>query len=37
MPAIRTNNQPMLDVSEMEFDRIYAVNVKALYLAALCA
>jgi 3-oxoacyl-[acyl-carrier protein] reductase len=29
------NNQPMLDVSEMEFDRIYAVNVKALYLAAL--
>ena len=28
-------NQPMLDVSEEEFDRIYAVNVKAIYLAAL--
>jgi 3-oxoacyl-[acyl-carrier protein] reductase len=28
-------NQPMLDVTEEEFDRIFAVNVKALYLAAL--
>lgn len=28
-------NQPMLNVSEEEFDRIYAVNVKAIYLAAL--
>jgi len=28
-------NQPLLDVSEEEFDRIFAVNVKALYLAAL--
>ena len=28
-------NQPMLDVGEEEFDRIYAVNVKAIYLAAL--
>jgi 3-oxoacyl-[acyl-carrier protein] reductase len=28
-------NQPMLDVTEAEFDRIYAVNVKAIYLAAL--
>ncbi|KAB2914443.1 MAG: glucose 1-dehydrogenase [Hyphomicrobiaceae bacterium] len=28
-------NQPMLDVSEDEFDRIFAVNVKAIYLAAL--
>lgn len=28
-------NQPMLDVSEEEFDRIFAVNVKSLYLAAL--
>jgi 3-oxoacyl-[acyl-carrier protein] reductase len=28
-------NQPMLEVSEVEFDRIFAVNVKALYLAAL--
>lgn len=26
-------NQPMLDVDEAEFDRIYAVNVKALFLA----
>ncbi len=28
-------NQPMLDVPEDVFDRIFAVNVKALYLAAL--
>jgi 3-oxoacyl-[acyl-carrier protein] reductase len=28
-------NQSMLTVTEAEFDRIYAVNVKALYLAAL--
>ena len=28
-------NQPMLEVSEADFDRIYAINVKALYLAAL--
>src|SRR5688572_13341586 len=27
-------NQPMLDVPESEFDRIYAVNVKSLYLTA---
>ena len=27
-------NQPMLDVSEAMFDRIYAVNVKSLYLTA---
>src|SRR6266498_742638 len=27
-------NQPMLDVAEGEFDRIYAVNVKSLYLTA---
>jgi 3-oxoacyl-[acyl-carrier protein] reductase len=27
-------NQPMLDVSESEFDRIYAVNVKSLFLTA---
>ncbi|HXF53650.1 MAG TPA: glucose 1-dehydrogenase [Hyphomicrobiaceae bacterium] len=27
--------QPMLEVSEDEFDRVYAVNVKAIYLAAL--
>jgi 3-oxoacyl-[acyl-carrier protein] reductase len=28
-------NQPMLDVTEAEFDRIFAVNVKSIYLAAL--
>jgi len=27
-------NQPMLDVGEAEFDRIYAVNVKSLFLTA---
>ena len=27
-------NQPMLDVTEAEFDRIFAVNVKSLFLAA---
>jgi 3-oxoacyl-[acyl-carrier protein] reductase len=27
-------NQPMLNVSEAEFDRIYEVNVKSLYLSA---
>ena len=27
-------NRPMLEVSESEFDRIYAVNVKSLFLAA---
>ena len=30
-------NQPLLDVSEEVFDRIFAVNVKALYLTALAA
>jgi 3-oxoacyl-[acyl-carrier protein] reductase len=28
-------NQPMLDVTEAEFDRILAVNVKSIYLSAL--
>jgi 3-oxoacyl-[acyl-carrier protein] reductase len=28
-------NRPMLEVTEAEFDRIFAVNVKAIYLAAL--
>lgn len=28
-------NQPLLDVSEAEFDRIYAVNVKSIYLTTL--
>ena len=27
-------NQPMLDVTEAEFDRVYAVNVKPLFLTA---
>jgi 3-oxoacyl-[acyl-carrier protein] reductase len=27
-------NQPMLDVAEAEFDRVYAVNVKPLFLTA---
>ena len=27
-------NQPLLDVTETQFDRIYAVNVKSLYLTA---
>jgi len=27
-------NRPMLEVSESEFDRIYAVNVKSLFLSA---
>ena len=27
-------NQPMLDVDEAEFDRVYAVNVKSIYLTA---
>src|SRR5512142_2503879 len=28
-------NQPMLDVTEAEFDRVYAVNVKSIYLTAI--
>jgi len=30
-------NMPMLDVTEEDFDRVYAVNVKALYLSAQAA
>lgn len=30
-------NMPMLDVDEAEFDRVYAVNVKSLYLSAQAA
>lgn len=30
-------NQPMLNVDEATYDRIFAVNVKAIYLAALAA
>jgi 3-oxoacyl-[acyl-carrier protein] reductase len=29
-------NQPMLDVTEEEFDRIFQVNVKSVYLSARC-
>ena len=32
--GVSHRNQPMLDVAEAEFDRIFAVNVKALYLSA---
>jgi 3-oxoacyl-[acyl-carrier protein] reductase len=32
--GITHRNQPMLDVTEAEFDRIYAVNVKSLFLTA---
>jgi len=32
--GVTHRNQPMLDVSEEEFDRVYAVNVKAIFLAA---
>lgn len=35
--GITHKNQPMLDVSEDAFDRIYAVNVKSIYLSALAA
>src|SRR5690242_20076412 len=30
-------NQPMLDVDEATFDRVYAVNVKSIYLMAQAA
>ena len=30
-------NKPLLEVTEAEFDRIYAVNVKAIYLATMAA
>jgi 3-oxoacyl-[acyl-carrier protein] reductase len=32
--GVSHRNRPMLEVDEEEFDRIYAVNVKAIYLAA---
>ncbi|MGF1446421.1 MAG: glucose 1-dehydrogenase [Pikeienuella sp.] len=35
--GVSHRNQPMLDVTEVEFDRVYAVNVKALFLAARAA
>jgi 3-oxoacyl-[acyl-carrier protein] reductase len=35
--GISHRNQPMLDVAEDEFDRIFAVNVKSIYLTAKAA
>ena len=35
--GISHRNQPMLDVAEDEFDRVFAVNVKSLYLFAQAA
>jgi 3-oxoacyl-[acyl-carrier protein] reductase len=35
--GISHRNQPMLDVSEEEFDRVFAVNVKSIYLFARAA
>lgn len=32
--GVSHKNQPMLDVDEKEFDRVYAVNVKSIYLSA---
>lgn len=32
--GITHRNRPMLEVNEQEFDRIYAVNVKSIYLSA---
>src|SRR5688572_264843 len=30
-------NRPLMEVSEAEFDRIYAVNVKSIYLTTIAA
>jgi 3-oxoacyl-[acyl-carrier protein] reductase len=35
--GISHRNQPMLDVTEAEFDRVFAVNVKSIYLMAQAA
>lgn len=32
--GVSHRNQPMLDVSEAEFDKVFAVNVKSIYLTA---
>ncbi len=32
--GVSHKNQPMLDVDEAEFDRVYATNVKSIYLSA---
>ncbi|MFM7083498.1 MAG: glucose 1-dehydrogenase [Hyphomicrobium sp.] len=35
--GVTHRNQPLMSVTEEEFDRIYAVNVKSIYLTALAA
>ncbi len=35
--GVSHRNKPMLDVSEDEFDRVFAVNVKSIYLMARAA
>jgi 3-oxoacyl-[acyl-carrier protein] reductase len=35
--GITHKNQPLMEVGEAEFDRIYAVNVKSIYLSTLAA
>jgi 3-oxoacyl-[acyl-carrier protein] reductase len=35
--GITHRNQPLLDVGEAEFDRIYAVTVKSIYLTTIAA
>jgi 3-oxoacyl-[acyl-carrier protein] reductase len=35
--GISHRNQPLLDVSEKEFERVFAVNVKSIYLSAQAA
>src|SRR5947209_379892 len=35
--GISHRNQPLLDVSEAEFERVFAVNVKSIYLSAQAA
>jgi 3-oxoacyl-[acyl-carrier protein] reductase len=32
--GVSHRNQPLLDTTEAEFDRVYAINVKSIYLAA---
>lgn len=35
--GVTHRNRPMLEVGEVEFDRIFAVNVKSIYLSAIAA
>ena len=35
--GISHRNQPLTEVSEEDFDRVYAINVKAIYLSTLAA